>query len=192
MAGFAVVRRETTSMKPVSRRRILSALCLFGLCVAFAAPARADISDEPGMLDARPWPAKRLPCTDAVVRAVQPRLGASDAPKAYPKAAFEESGVEVLFTLPNGYRFFNSAYPVFAAVTHYQSERQNDLMTSEKPGDRIQICLVGMPIPEYSAALKHWICNPDSDGRGYSFRVYDYKRHFAYVGGNFEHGCGGA
>lgn len=179
-------------MKRVSPRRILPTLCWFAMCLAFAVPARADISDQPGMLDPRPWPVKRLPCTDAIVRIVQPRLGGSDTPKTYPKADFEESGVEVIFALPKDYRFFNSAYPIFASVTHYQNERQNSLMMSERPGDRVQVCLVGMPVPEYSAALKRWVCNPDTDGRGYSFRVYDYKRQAAYVGADFEHGCGGA
>ncbi len=87
--------------------------------------------------------------------------------------------MEVIFALPAGYRFFSAAYPVFASVTHYQSERQNDLMMSEEPGDRVQICLIGLPVPEYSATLNSWICNPDTDGRGYTFRVYDYKRHAA-------------
>ncbi len=102
------------------------------------------------------------------------------------------SGVQVTFDLPKGYRFFNSRYDIFASVTHYQGEPQNGLMMSEKPGDRVQVCLVGMPVPEYSSREGRWICNPDTDARGYTFRVYDYKRRAAYVGDDFEHGCGGA
>lgn len=171
--------------------RTLFALSWCTICMVLAAPAHAVDLGDPALLDARPWPAKRLPCTDATVRIVQPRLGGSDTPKTYPKAEFEASGVEVIFALPAGYRFFNSAYSVFASVTHYQGDKQNDLMMSEQRGDRVQICLVGVPVPEYDAQAKQWVCNPDIDGRGYVFRVYDYKRHAAYVGLNFEHGCGG-
>jgi hypothetical protein len=178
-------------VKRVSSRWILPFICSIVAYTAFVLPARAIDSEDPAMLDARPWPTKRLPCTDATIRVVQPRLGGSDTPRTYPKAEFE-SGVEVIFALPKGYRFFNSVYAVFPSVTHYQDQPQNDLMMSGRPGDRVQICLVGMPVPEYSATSNGWICNPDTDGRGYSFRVYDYKRHAAYVGTDFEHGCGGA
>jgi len=179
-------------MTYASRGTTLPLLFLFALCTTVGAPAYTLDDPDPAMFQPRPWPAKRLPCTDATVKVVQPRLGGTDKPATYPKSDFDESGVEVIFTVPAGYRFFNSAYPIFASVTHYQGEKQNDVMASEKPGDKVQICLVGMPVPEYDAQSKAWICNPDDDARGYTFRVYDYKRHAAYVGMDFEHGCGGA
>ncbi|MBV8373374.1 MAG: hypothetical protein JOY69_08955 [Candidatus Eremiobacteraeota bacterium] len=171
-------------------KSIGAALLLFGpMVVAMPAPGLA--YGDPALLDGRAWPAKRLPCTNATVSQVRPRLDGSETQTVFTKADFD-SGVEVIFALPKGYRFFNAPYDIQASVTHYQNETQNALMMNEKPGDRVQVCLIGTPTPEYNAAQKLWICNPDYDARGYSFRVYDYKRHAAYYGGATEHGCGGA
>ncbi|MBV9718294.1 MAG: hypothetical protein JOZ77_03185 [Candidatus Eremiobacteraeota bacterium] len=172
-------------MKPIG------AVLLFSVSMVIAIPARGFDYGDPAVLDGRPWPAKRLPCTDATVSQVRPRLDGSDSRKVFAKAEFD-SGVEVIFALPKGYRFFNAQYGIQASVTHYQGETQNSLMMSEKPGDRVQVCLVGTPTPEYSTQEKRWICNPDYDARGYIFRVYDYKRHATYDGPSTEHGCGGA
>ena len=68
----------------------------------------------------------------------------------------------------------------------------NDVMQAERPGDRVQLCLAGFPLPRVDPSTHRVECNPDSDARGFTFRVYDYRRHAAYIGMNAEHDCGGA
>ena len=128
-----------------------------------------------------PWHYKSIPCVDTTVTSVTPRLTGND-PTRFSKADFTESGVVVTFATHLGLA------PVFSErvnVTHYQDTLGNALMASEKPGDRVQVCFLGYPAP-----TKY--CNPDQDGRGRSYWVYDYKRHASYDGINSEHDCGGA
>jgi len=72
-----------------------------------------------------------------------------------------------------------------ASVVHYQDSAGNNIMAAEHRGDRVQVCYLGGPAP-----TKY--CNPDQDDRGRNYRVYDYRQHQQYWGGNSEHDCGGA
>ena len=137
-----------------------------------------------------PWSGLSVPCVRGTVAEVAPRLTSGSA-NNWTKSDFA-SGVEVSFKIPRGYKFINTPHPIGPGVVHYQNEADNGLMMSEKVGDPVQLCLMDYPSPQYDAKMKRWICNPDTDARGYTFRVYDYKRHRAYYGSNTEHGCGGA
>lgn len=127
------------------------------------------------------WHYKSVDCVDSTVRAVAPRLVGGDQ-KTFTARDFEESGVEVEF---NTYLGSDPANHMRAAVTHYQGTPGNNIMMRERPGDRVQVCFLSRPAPTLT-------CNPDEDGRGRLFRVYDYRQHAQYYGMNGEHACGGA
>lgn len=149
------------------------------LVVAVSSPAWADT--DPGYLPG-PWHFKSVSCADTTVREVTPRLG-SPGKTSFTAADFQQSGVQVTFATGLGIQ------PLFstgtAAVVHYQGTAGNDVMAAEHRGDRVQVCFLGGPAP-----TKY--CNPDQDGRGRNYRVYDYKQRQQYWGGNSEHDCGGA
>jgi len=128
------------------------------------------------------WHYRSVACTDTTVRSVQPRL-VSDGQKTYSRSDFEQSGVSVTFNTKLG---ADPAEPsVVAGVTHYQNTPGNDIMMSERSGDHVQVCFLGGPAP-----TKY--CDPDKDGRGRLYRIYDYRQHAQYWGQNGEHDCGGA
>lgn len=130
---------------------------------------------------AGPWHYKSIPCVDTTVVTVTPRLTGSNQ-TTFAKADFQ-SGVVVTFATNLG---LAAAFPKDRVnITHYQDTAGNALMVSEKPGDRVQVCLLSYPPPDK-------YCNPDKDDRGRSYWVWDYKRHAAYDGMNSEHDCGGA
>jgi hypothetical protein len=128
------------------------------------------------------WHYHSVPCVDSSVVSVTPRLQ-SLGQKTFTAADFENSGVQVSFGTHLG------ADPVYpqerASVTHYQDTDENDIMMRERPGDRVQVCFLAAPAPTE-------FCNPDKDGRGRVYRVYDYRQHASYAGMNSEHDCGGA
>jgi hypothetical protein len=58
----------------------------------------------------------------------------------------------------------------------------NKLMESEQKGDRVQVCLASFPTPSRDPQTGAVVCDPNIDPRGMTYRVYDYKRHAAYMG----------
>ena len=166
---------------------VLIALTAFS---PIAASAQADAADHDLIVSGGAWTGLSVPCTKATVSEVAPRLVGGNQ-SHFSKADFE-SGVDVSFKLPPGYKFMNTPHRIHAGVVHYQNEPDNAFMMTEKAGDPVQVCLMSYPTPQYQASMKRWACNPDTDARGYVFRVYDYQRHRAYYGPNSEHGCGGA
>jgi hypothetical protein len=161
------------------RRTAISFIVALCCATMAATPARAD--DDPGYLPG-PWHYKAVSCVDTTVKTVYPRLGEPGQTHFTPEQ-FKETGVEVTFNTSLGIR------PLFASglaeVVHYQGVAGNDVMAAEHPGDRVQVCYLGGPAP-----TKY--CNPDSDDRGRTYRVYDYRQKQQYWGLNGEHGCGGA
>jgi hypothetical protein len=155
-----------------------------------AASAQSDAADHDLIVGGGAWSGLSVPCTKATVSEVAPRL-TSGTGNNWTKADFE-SGVDISFKISSGYKFINTPHRIHAGVVHYQNEPDNGFMMTEKAGDAVQVCLMSYPTPQYDAKAKRWVCNPDTDARGYVFRVYDYKRHRAYYGPNSEHGCGGA
>jgi hypothetical protein len=137
------------------------------------------------------WHFHSIPCVDGFVATVTPRL-ANAGQKVFTAADYEQSGVEVTFKIPPYFHFGSTTDIRQAAVVHYQNEPENALMRAERPGDKVQICLKGFPTPTYSADDHRFICDPDKDPRGFTFRVYDYGRKAAYYGLSSEHACGGA
>ena len=133
-------------------------------------------------------PGKFVPCADGVVTSVHPRL---DEPAVNGVQTFG-SGVGVEIKLPTAPRFLNGQPFPEAAVVHYDHDIANELMQSEKPGDKVQVCLVSFPTPTHDLQTGKIVCDPETDPRGMVYRVYDYKRHGAYMGPDSEHGCGGA
>jgi len=156
--------------------RILTCLAL---AAATTAPALAD--DNPDYLPG-PWHFRAVSCVDTTVTAVTPRLE-SAGQTTFTAEDFKQSGVAVTFATGLGIR------PLFArgtaSVVHYQDSAGNNIMAAEHRGDRVQVCYLGGPAP-----TKY--CNPDQDDRGRNYRVYDYRQHQQYWGGNSEHDCGGA
>jgi hypothetical protein len=112
---------------------------------------------------------------------VEPRLVA-DGQTTFTAQDFE-SGVDVQFDTHLG---ADPAHPrMFASVTHYGGSPGNAVMIRERPGDKVQVCFLSRPAPTAG-------CNPDEDGRGRVYRVYDYRQRQQYSGMNTEHDCGGA
>lgn len=128
------------------------------------------------------WHYRSVACVNTTVKSVEPRLTTSGQ-KTFSARDFQESGVEVEFNT------FLGSDPVNrnmrAAIVHYQGMPGNAVMVKEHAGDRVQVCFLSRPAPTK-------FCNPDADGRGRLFRVYDYRQHAQYSGMNSEHGCGGA
>jgi len=91
-----------------------------------------------------------------------------------------ESGVDITFNTkigqPSGLNW--------AEVVHYQ-DGANGVMMGERPGDRVKVCFLHGPEADE-------VCNPQKDGRGRWFSVYDDRQRASYTGMNSEHGCGGA
>jgi hypothetical protein len=157
--------------------RFAAALTLIALFSTQAALA----DDDPGYLPG-PWHYHAISCVDTTVTSVTARLG-SAGQTTFTADDFKQSGVIVEFNTGLGITpLFSSGQ---ASVVHYQDTAGNNIMSSEHPGDRVQVCYLGGPAP-----TKY--CNPDKDNRGRNYRVYDYKLHQQYWGGNSEHDCGGA
>lgn len=128
-----------------------------------------------------PWHYRSVACVNTTVTSVEPRLVADGQTKF--TAADYESGVEVDFATHLG---SDPAHPhMFASVTHYGGLPGNAVMVRERRGDTVQVCFLSRPAPTTG-------CNPDEDGRGRVYRVYDYRQRQQYSGMNTEHDCGGA
>ena len=153
-------------------------LCVFCV-VAVANVQTAAAQDEdyvPGV-----WHYRSVACVITTVKSVEPRLVGGNQTTF--TARDYESGVEVVFNTTLG---SDPAHPkMLASVTHYQDTSGNKVMIKEHAGDRVQVCFISRPAPTGS-------CDPDVDGRGRVFRVYDYRQRAQYAGQNGEHGCGGA
>lgn len=117
-----------------------------------------------------------IKCVDTTILEVTPRLENS---------TMQESGVEVWFASNLGVEKFGTKQ-TGAGVVHYQGD-DNAVMAAEHPGDKVQVCLVGVPNSTDDPG-----CDPKTDPRGRVYRVYDYKQKASYSGINGEHGCGGA
>lgn len=153
----------------------LSIALLLPACVV--APAMADdVQYAPGV-----WHYRSVACVNATVRTVEPRLTSAGSKPTMQD--FVQSGVEVEFNTTLGSDPTNPR--MRAAVTHYQDTPGNQVMMREHPGDKVQVCFISRPAPTT-------YCDPDKDGRGRVFRVYDYRQHAQYSGMNSEHDCGGA
>lgn len=151
------------------------------LAVGLIVPARLALAQSeqyaPGV-----WHYRSVACVNTTVKSVEPRL-TTYGQKTFTARDFQESGVTVEFNTRLG---SDPANPnMLAAVTHYQGTPGNNIMMAEHAGDRVQVCFISRPAP-----TKY--CNPDKDGRGRMFRIYDYRRHAQYSGMNSEHDCGGA
>jgi hypothetical protein len=169
----------TEAQLTVARRRrgppcLPLALVLAGLTIT---PARADdVQYAPGV-----WHYRSVACVDTTVRSVEPRL--TSYGQKITTQDFVQSGVVVDFNTTLGSDPANPG--MRASVTHYQGTAGNTIMMRERAGDKVQICFISRPAPTV-------YCNPDKDGRGRVFRVYDYRQHSQYAGMSSEHDCGGA
>lgn len=152
-------------------------LCFLPVFALTVAPALADdVQYAPGV-----WHYRSVSCVNTTVRTVEPRL--TSAGQKPTMQDFVQSGVEVEFNTTLGADPANRG--MRAAVTHYQDTPGNSIMIREHPGDKVQVCFISRPAPTA-------YCNPDKDGRGRVFRVYDYRQRAQYSGMNTEHDCGGA
>jgi hypothetical protein len=121
-------------------------------------------------------------CVDTTVRLVAPRLTGSDPAKEhFTRQDFIDSGVDVTFNTKLG----SPSGVIWAEVVHYQDEPGNNIMMTERVGDRVRVCFLGTPHADEA-------CDPKTDLRGRKFSVYDYRQHASYSGMNSEHDCGGA
>jgi hypothetical protein len=176
----------------MKRAHILAAIASF-VVVLQTVPAAAELTpaqeEEAMTLAGGAWhPGKFVPCADGTVTDVEPRL---DEPGVTGPARFG-SGVATYIRIPTAPKFLNGQPFPEATVVHYDHETANKLMESEQKGDRVQVCLVSFPTPARDLQTGAVVCDPNKDPRGMTYRVYDYKRHAAYMGPDSEHGCGGA
>ena len=117
-------------------------------------------------------------CADTKIVFIGPRLGGEHDSAQQMQTEMRESGISV--------QFGTHRWPKdVAEVVHYQGDQQLAVMSRERVGDRVQLCLVSRP-------KKDQYCDPTTDRRGVEFRVYDYRLRQSYSGINSEHGCGGA
>lgn len=160
------------------KSRLTSLIVIAGILM-LAMPGGARAQDEqyaPGV-----WHYRSVPCVNTTVKDVGPRLVSNEHQHTFTKRDFD-SGVEVLF---NTYLGSDPANHMLASVVHYQDTPGNTIMMNEHRGDRVQVCFLSRPAPTQ-------FCDPDKDGRGRVFRVYDYRQRAQYSGTNTEHDCGGA
>ncbi len=161
----------------MSASRLATAVVGAVVVSASAVSAQGTPAYKPG-----PWHYRSVACVDTSVTKVVPRLG-SVGQTTFTAADFRQSGVIVSFASRLG---VDPLYPQqHATVTHYQDMAGNAVMTAEHPGDRVQLCFLGGPAPTA-------YCDPDKDGRGRNYRVWDYEQRAQYAGMNDEHDCGGA
>jgi hypothetical protein len=163
----------------------LFAFVFFGCCIVASVLMLTSVTamaqNEPRLKDGA-WHYKSIRCVDTTVLGVTPRLG-QPGQKVFKAEDFENSGVSVVFRTHLG---VDPLYPKnFAGVVHYQNTDGNDVMMSERAGDRVQVCFLSVPPPTE-------FCDPDRDPRGRVYRVYDYRQRASYSGWNSEHTCGGA
>ncbi len=175
----------------MERVAIFAALTLVLLLPNLGAAADSTAADEQERMSVSggAWHAgKFIPCADGMVTSVHSRLeeSGSSGPQRF------NSGVAVEIKLPTVPRFLNGQPFPTAAVVHYDGDHGNNVMESEKPGDKVQVCLVSFPTPTRDPQTGKAICDPNVDSRGMVYRVYDYRHHVAYIGPNSQHGCGGA
>ncbi len=116
---------------------IFAALTLALLLQNVAAVADTTAADEqePVSLSGGAWHAGKLvPCADGVVTSVHGRLEESgpNGPQRF------DSGVAVEIKLPAIPRFLNGQPFSTAAVVHYDGDRGNKVMESEKRGDKVR------------------------------------------------------
>ncbi len=157
--------------------------------VAVEDTAQKQIHDQ--LTAGGPWHFRRVPCADGTVSKVVPRLQSVNQ-TTFTHADFVQSGVTVLIALRPGTMFLPHVSQEVTGVVHYQFQPDNDLMESERRGDRVQVCLLSFAVPTYSAEQHRFLCDPDADTRGWVLRIYDYRQRAAYVGPTSEHSCGGA
>jgi hypothetical protein len=126
--------------------------------------------------------AASVSCVNTTVRSVLPRLTSDTPNQHYTRQQLIDGGVAVTFNTKIG----EPSGIMWAEVVHYQQEPGNSIMIAERPGDRVHVCFLGVPLERDVA------CNPKVDTRGRKFNVYDYRQHASYSGINSEHDCGGA
>jgi hypothetical protein len=161
------------SVSPMSTAQALVLMILL--------PIQAQASPGGGSARLEPEVVASAPCADTTVRSVTPRLTSDTPNEHFTHQDYVESGVAVTFNTKIG-RPMGVAW---AEVVHYGGLSGNDIMMNERPGDRVRVCYLGGPWRDAA-------CNPDTDGRGRVFSVYDYRQHASYSGINSEHDCGGA
>jgi hypothetical protein len=154
------------------------ALALATILALASAPALAQ-QDDP--YKGGVWHYRSIPCVDTTVVSVTPRLGNAGQTK-FTAQDFAQTGVSVTYKTTLGSD--PAMAPSQVTVTHYQGSADNKFMQAERPGDKVQVCLVSVPAPTQ-------YCDPDKDPRGRIYRVYDYRQKQQYSGGS-QHGCGGA
>jgi hypothetical protein len=175
-------------MKPFYVAVALAAALCSAVPATTAVLAQSDDDLHESLAGGAWHPGTFVACADGVVTAVHSRL---EEPNAGGKPSFG-SGVVVEMALPTAPKFFNGYAFRQAVVVHYDHEPSNALMQSETPGTRVQVCLAGFPTPSHDPDTGKVICDPNGDPRGFVFRVYDYRRHAAFMGPDSQHSCGGA
>lgn len=156
-----------------------------------AATAASDRELHDEVTTGGPWHFRSVPCVDGTVDDVGPRLG-NPGQRVFTAEDYRRTGVSVHVRLARPTVFLSGTTHRDARVVHYQGEFDNGVMASERPGDRVQVCLMGFPTPTFDATRKRFMCDPDRDGRGWVFRIYDYRRRVSFFGPDSQHSCGGA
>ncbi|MEA2787120.1 MAG: hypothetical protein QOF71_3224 [Candidatus Eremiobacteraeota bacterium] len=85
-------------------------------------------------------------------------------------------------------RFFGRIYdPYQGTLPPALIQRGYSPLMQIRRGDRVQVCLVYVPVIERTSR-----CRPAHDTRGRWYRVFDYRLRRAFTAPNANHGCGGA
>jgi hypothetical protein len=163
----------------------ISAVVLALLLHEVAGPLQAQQPVKDIEAPARPLPLTHN-CIKTTIKQIGSRLVSAD-PKTGKMTPIPNSGYEIAFngSLPDPY--MGSLKPT---VVFYQGDPADKLVAQQRQGGSVQVCAVAYP--DDQAATNSGSCNPTTDDRGRSLRVYDYRLGFAYIGPNAEHDCGGA
>jgi len=155
------------------------------IIVVAATPCLASFNDTER--NASPLPSSHN-CIRAKIISVSTRL-VSVNPKTGKETIMPGSGFAAEYSghLPDPY-----VGKITPNVVFYQNDPANEIVAMEKAGDLVQACVISFPNAAITPTHTLGQCDPVADRRGRILRIYDYKLHYAYIGQNSEHGCGGA
>ncbi len=138
---------------------ILLSSCTTPEAPSIPAPCPPQIAAPAPVENPNPDPEIPFQCSDTRIATIGTRLTEGDG------TPVPDSGSVIV--LNNGIQLVDYVTP--------------ETVAREKPGDRVQVCLVWVPTD----------C-PPGDDRGKTYRVYDYKQRRSYVMIDSGHMCGGA
>src|SRR5579883_1603496 len=121
-------------------------------------------------------------CVDTVVTGVRERKFSRGADGSLMLAMAGYGSVEFASRLGEEHATLYGGLKPYARI-EFGTDPGSEVAAAERPGDRVQLCLILMPSRTAG-------CDPTVDDRGREYRVYDYRQNATYRGLSGEHLCG--